>query len=84
MFEKDMIYTSTTHICSYYIAKTYPKKDTITVEPVANHITCETTREILGYKDLVKMDPPVWTNSICNKPGCLSQGYKSHYGTDTI
>ena len=43
MFKRDMTDTSTTHIVSYYISKTTPKKDTITVEPVAHHITCETT-----------------------------------------
>ena len=47
MFRKDIIDTSTTHIGSEYIAHTYPKKDTITVEPVGHHITCETTGEIL-------------------------------------
>ena len=43
MFKKDMKNTSTTHIESEYIAKTDPKKGTITVEPVSHHITCETT-----------------------------------------
>ena len=76
--------TSTTHICSDYIAKAYPKKYTITVEPVAHHITCETTGKILGYRDLVKSDPLVWTNSICNELGHLSQGWKAHSGTVTI
>ena len=84
MFKKDMTDTSTIHIGSNYIAKTYPQRYTITVEPVAHNITCETTGKILGYRDLVKMDPPVWTNSMCNKLGRLSQGWKSHAGTDTI
>ena len=43
MFKKDVIDTSTTHIGSDYISKIEPKKDTITVEPVAHQITCETT-----------------------------------------
>ena len=54
------------------------------MEPVAHHITCETTGKILGYRDLVKRDPPVRENSMCRKIGRLSQGYKSHVGTDTI
>ena len=58
--------------------------DTIKVEPVAHHITCETTRNILGYRNLVKMDAPLWINSMCNKFGRLSQGWKAHTGTDTI
>ena len=84
MFKKDIIDTSITHIGSDYIYKTEPKRDTIKVEPVAHHITCETTWKILGYKDLVKMDPPVWINSMCNELGSLYQAWKSHYGTDTI
>ena len=43
MFKRGMTDTSTTHIVSYYISKTTPKKDTITVEPLAHHINCETT-----------------------------------------
>ena len=58
-FKKDMIDTSTTHIGSDYIDHTEPKKDTITVEPVSHHITCETNGKILGYRYLVKMDAPV-------------------------
>ena len=79
-----MIDTSTTHIGSDYISKTYPSKDITTLEPVAHHINCETTGKILGYIDLVKMDPLVWKNSMCNELGSLSQGWKAHYGTDTI
>ena len=30
------------------------------------------------------MDEPVWTNSMCNKLGRLSQGWEKHAGTDTI
>ena len=86
MFKKYMTDTSTTHIGSDYIAKTYPKKDTITVKPVAHHITCEITGKILGYRDLVKIDPLVWTNSMsmCNELGRLSQVWKVHSGTDPI
>ena len=69
-----MLDISTTHIGSNYIAKTDPKKDTVTVEPVAYHITCETTKRILGYRYLVKRDPRLCTNYMCNKLGCLSQG----------
>ena len=84
MFKMDMKNTSTTYIGSYYIFKTDPQKYTITVEPVAHHIDSETTGNILGYRDLVKRDPPVWTNSMCNELGCLPQGWKAHAGTDTI
>ena len=75
---------STTHIVSEYISKIDPKKDTISVEPVAHHITCEITGKILGYIDLVKMDRPVWTNSMCNELDRLPQSWKSHAGTDEI
>ena len=54
------------------------------MEPLAHHITCETTEKILGYRYLVKMDAQVWTNYMCNELGCLSQGWKSHARTDTI
>ena len=76
--------TSTTHIGSNYISKTDPKNDTIIMEPVSHQNTCETTGKILGYRDSVKMDPPVWKNSMCNELGRLCQGWKSHAGTDTI
>ena len=62
---------STTHIDSDYIAKIDPKKDTITVEPVAHHINCETTGKILGYRYLVKIDAPVWKIYMCNELGRL-------------
>ena len=54
------------------------------MEPLANHIKCETTGKISGYRDLVRMDAPVWTNSMCNKFFRLSQGWKEHAVTDTI
>ena len=54
------------------------------MEPKANQINCENTRGIIGYIDLDKMDERVWTNSMCNKIGRLSQGWKKHAGTDTI
>ena len=43
MFKNDMTDTSTTHIGSDCIVRTDSKKDTITVEPISHHITCETT-----------------------------------------
>ena len=43
MFNKNMTNRSTTQIGSDYIAYANPRKDKITVEPVAHHITCETT-----------------------------------------
>ena len=49
-----------------------------------NNINCKTTGKILGYRDLVKMDEPVWTNSIYNDFGCQYQGWGKHAGTDTI
>ena len=49
-----------------------------------NHIHCETTGNFVGYIDLVKMDEPVWKNSMCNGIVRLSQGWKTHAGTDTI
>ena len=79
-----MIDTSTTHIGSDYSDHTYPPKDTITVELVAHHITCETNGQILGYRDLVKMDAPVWKNSMCKELGRPSEGWKANVGTDTI
>ena len=30
------------------------------------------------------MDAPVWTNSMCNELGRLSQEWKKYVGTDTI
>ena len=45
MFKKDMTEKSTTHICPNYISKTKTKKYAGTVELVAHHITCETTRK---------------------------------------
>ena len=54
------------------------------MEPVAHHIACETSRNILGYRYLVKRDPQVWTNSMCNELGRLSQGCKARAGTDAI
>ena len=41
-------------------------------------------RKFWGYRYLFNMDEPVWTNSMCNKLGHLSQGWKKHAGTDTI
>ena len=64
------------HIGTYYLAHIDSKKDTITVEPLANHINCKTTETILGYRDLFNMDAPVWANSMCNELGRLSQGWK--------
>ena len=72
MFKIYMKDTSKTHIGSEYIAKTYPQKYTITVEPVAHHNTCVTTKTILGYIDLVKRDPSLWTESMYNELGNMS------------
>ena len=72
----DAIDTLKTHIYTEYIDFTDPQKYTITVESLANHINCETSGKLLGYRYLVEMNSPVWTNSICNKLGCLYQGWK--------
>ena len=40
--------------------------------------------EILGYRELVKRDPSVWTNSVRNEIGRLYQGWKERVGTNTI
>ena len=77
MFKMDTEEKITTHIGTYYLARIDPKKDTITVEPLENHINCKTTGKILGHRDLVKMDIPVWTNSISNEIGHLSLGWKN-------
>ena len=52
----------TTHKGTDYLTRIDPKIYTITVEQIANHINCETTGKILGYRDLFKVDAPVWTN----------------------
>ena len=41
-------------------------------------------RDLLGYRYLVKMDEPVWTNSMCNKLGYPLQGWEKHAVTNTI
>ena len=84
MFKIDAEGKITTRIGTDYLSRIYPKKDTIAVEPLANHINCKTTRKILGYRDLVKMDALVCTNSVCNKLGSLSQGWGKHAGTNKI
>ena len=84
IFKKDVTDTSTTHIGSDYIAHKDPPKYTIKVEPLVHHITCETTGKILGYREIVKMDAPLWKNSMCNKLGRLYQVWREHVGTDTI
>ena len=42
MYKMDAAETIKTHIGKYYLAIIDPKKYTITVEPIANHINCET------------------------------------------
>ena len=62
----------TSHIGIDYLAYIDLKKYSITMEPIENHINCKNNGKILGYRDLVKMDAPVWTNSMCNELGHLS------------
>ena len=54
------------------------------MEPTENYIHCDTIGKNLGYIYLVKLDEPVWTNSMCNKLVLLSQGWKTHEGNGTI
>ena len=56
IFKMDMPDISKTYIGSDYIDHIDPKKYTTTMEPLANHINCETIGKILVYRDLVKMD----------------------------
>ena len=49
-----------------------------------NHIHFKTIGEVWSYRDLVNMDEPVWTNSMCNELGRLSQGWGKHAGINTI
>ena len=46
VFKIDRVEKITTHICTDYLVFTDPKKDTITVEPLANHINCKTAGNI--------------------------------------
>ena len=54
------------------------------MEPTANHIHFDTTGKIVAHRDLVKKDAVVWTNSICNELGRLSQVCKTHAVTNNI
>ena len=52
---------------------------------IANHINCETTGKILGYRDLVKMDTPVWEKKQCAMNlAAYPRGEKKHAGTEKI
>ena len=62
MFKMDAAEKMTTYIVTDYLAHIDPRKDTIAVEPLENHINCETTGKILRYRDPVKLDAPVWKN----------------------
>ena len=65
-----------THIGTDYFACIDTKKQTNTVETMANHIDFETTGEILGCRDPVNMDVPVCTKSMRKNLGILSKGWK--------
>ena len=43
MFKMDVTDRKTTHIGTYYLARIDPKKDTITMQPIAIYINCKTT-----------------------------------------
>ena len=77
MLEMDVAEKMKTHIGTDYFVRIYPQKETITVEPIENHIDCKTTGKILGYRDLVNMDASVWTNSTGNELGRLSRGWEN-------
>ena len=49
-----------------------------------NDIHCETTENVLGYRYIVNIYEPVWTNSMCNEIGRLTQGQKKKSVTDTV
>ena len=51
---------------------------TITVESMENQIHCDTTGNVMGYKDLLKIDEQAWTKLMCNEIGRLSQEWKTH------
>ena len=84
MFKIDATYKIKTHIGIDYFSLIDPKKETITVKPMDNHINCETTEKILGYRYPFKMDALVWTNSMCNKLSRLYRDWGKRAGTDTI
>ena len=84
MFKTDAAEKITTHKGTDYLARIDPKKDTITVEPIATHINWETTGNIFGYRDLLKIDALVWTNSMRNYLSRLSQGWNKYDRKDTI
>ena len=77
MFKKEAAENITTHKVTDYLARIDPKNYSITVEPIANHIKCETSSKILWYREIVKMDAPLWTNSMCNEIRRLSQVWKN-------
>ena len=54
------------------------------MKPIETQINCKATGKILGYRDPVKIDAPVWTNSMCNELGRLYQGWVKHAVNDTI
>ena len=39
-----------------------PKLKKTTVEPTVKSVHCETTGKVLGYKEKIKIDAPVWKN----------------------
>ena len=54
------------------------------MKPTENKTQCETTENVLGYRDLLKKDAPLWKKLTCNELGCLSQAWEKYAGTDTI
>ena len=64
MFKLDASKKITTHIGTGYLARIDPKKDTPTVEPLANNINYKITWKILGYRDLVQIDASVWKRTM--------------------
>ena len=61
-----------------------PKIYAITVESKENQVHYETPEGKFCYRYPIKMDEPLWINLMCNEPGRLYQGWKTHVGTNTI
>ena len=73
-----------THIGTHYLSCIDSRKYTITVRPLANHINYKTTWKIFGYRDMVKIDAPVWKNQCETNLAAYPRDGKKHTGTDTI
>ena len=50
MFQEDATEKIKMHIGTEYFARINPKEETITVEPMSDHIKCKTKREDIGIQ----------------------------------